>query len=61
MERGSKETIWILQGSKGENLMQEGINMATKGKPFKIKESLQIAAENNAIRTNYISSKIDNT
>ena len=59
MER--KTTVWLFQMINWQNLTPEDLDMTTKGNFNQETESLLIAAQNNAIRTNYIKAKINNT
>ena len=55
-------TVFIFQATNLQDCSRADLDMASKGKNFKREiESLQIAAPNNAIRTNYIKMKIHNT
>ena len=56
---GRKITVWIFQATNKQNFTRENLDMAKKDK--RENESLQIAAKNNAIRTNYTKAKIDKT
>ena len=54
-----KITVWIFQATNKRNLTQENLHVAKKGDLKKETESLHIAAQNNAIQTNYIKARID--
>ena len=54
-EMGRKTTVWILQATKKRNHAREDQVMVT------IKGNLQMATQNNAIRTNYVKTKINKT
>ena len=56
---GWKTTVWIFQASNKRNVTQEDLDMAKKGHLKRETESFLIAAQNNAIRTNYVKAKID--
>ena len=61
---GCSTIIWIFQAKNKRTLTREILEMAKKKKKGKIKkeiESLLIAAQNNAIRTNRVKEKIDKT
>ena len=58
---GRKTTVWILQATKCWYYIHEDLDIAEKGNSQEETESLLIAAQNNAIKTNYIKAKIDNT
>ena len=54
---GRKTTVRTFQVPNKQNLTWEDLAMAKKGKSFW--ESLLIAAQNNAIRTNYVKARKD--
>ena len=55
-KKGSKTTLWIFQATNKRNLTQENLDMI-KGNLKRETESLQISAQNNAIKNNYIKAK----
>ena len=58
---GRKTTARIFQATNWQNLIEEDLNITTKENIKRETESLQIAMENNVIRTNYIKVQINNT
>ena len=52
MER--KTIRWIFQATNKWKLTQENLDITNKGKPLQKIWTLLIAAQNNAIRTNYV-------
>ena len=60
---GSKKKLYgILQAISKLNLARQKLDIGKKGKTYKIiTDSLLIAAQNNALRTNYIKARIDKT
>ena len=62
-EMGRKTTVWIFHATKspGEISHEKTWTWLRRGNLKRETESLLIVAQNNAIRTNYIKAKIDNT
>ena len=58
---GRKTTVWTIQATNKRNLRWENLDMAKKRSLKRENESLLIAAQNNAIRSNYVKAKIDKT
>ena len=58
---GIKTTVWIFQATNKRNLTLEDLTWLRKGNLKRETESLLQAAQNNAIRTNYVKAKIDKT
>ena len=58
---GRKTIIWTFQVTNKSPLTWENLDMAKKGNLKRETESLLIATQNNAIRTNYIKARIDET
>ena len=58
---GRKTILWTFQATNEGNLTGKDLNMAKKGKLKRETKFLLIAAQNNAIRTNYVEAKIDKT
>ena len=55
---GRKTNVWIFQATNKWNIKPEDLDMAKKGTPYEREtESLLIAVQNNAIRTNYVKAK----
>ena len=62
MKSHQLQLVWKTQCEEKRNLTQENLDMAKKGKLSETQtESLLIAAQNNAKRTNYVRAKIDKT
>ena len=57
-----KTTVRIFQVTKWRDYIREIIDMAFKGKNFKVEtEYFLVAAQNNVIMTNYMKARFDNT
>ena len=60
-KNGKKTNAWTFQVTNKRNLMRKNLDITKRGKFKKETEYLFLAAQNNAIKTNYVKTKMDKT